>query len=127
MKDSISRLARWSCMAPLASWACGPVRRTGGRAPREGIERNPPGSTLLARDAGPNLERNFVGKRDWAFRLETAKPECSVCFASVQVKYNRKFFWRKREIEVVLARSRRGPGHPPGLVRKYLDLDGTEA
>ena len=49
------------------------------------------GSTLLALDAGLNLERNFAGNRDWAFRVETAKPECMLCFASVQVKDNRKF------------------------------------
>ena len=59
------------------------------------------GSTLLALDAGLNLERNFAGNRDWAFRFETAKPEWTVCFASVQVKDNRKFLLeRKGELGV---------------------------
>jgi hypothetical protein len=39
------------------------------KAPRGRIERNPVGSTLLALDAGLNLERNYVGSRDWAFRV----------------------------------------------------------
>ena len=62
------------------------------------------GSTLLALDAGLNLERNFAGNRDWAFRFETAKPEWTVCFASVQVKDNRKFLLeRKGELGVAAA------------------------
>jgi len=84
-------------MEPLASWVCRPVRRTGGRAPREGIKRNPLGSTLLALDAGLDLERNFAGIQHWAFRVGTAKPEWTVCFASVQVKDNRKFLLRRKE------------------------------
>ena len=54
------------------------------------------GSTLLALDAGLDLERNFVGNRDWAFRFGTAKPECIVCFAMVQVKENRKFLLERK-------------------------------
>ena len=96
MQVTSSRAASWIDMEPLASWVCGPVRRTGGRAPREGIERNPLGSTLLALDAGLDLERNFAGNRDWAFRFDTAKPECIVCFASVQVKDNRKFLLARK-------------------------------
>ena len=96
MQVTSSRVASWIDMEPLASWVCGPVRRTGGRAPREGIERNPSGSTLLALDAGLDLERNFAGNRDWAFHFETAKPECIVCFASVQVKDNRKFLLKRK-------------------------------
>jgi hypothetical protein len=64
------------------------------------------GSTLLALDAGLNLERNFAGNRDWAFRFETAKPEWTLCFATVQVKENREFLLqRKVEIGVALAGS----------------------
>jgi hypothetical protein len=89
-------------MEPLASWVCRPVRRTGGRALREEIGRNPMGSILLALDAGLDLERNFAGNRDWAFRFETAKPEWTVCFATVQVKDNRKFLLAAGDPDVSL-------------------------
>ena len=54
------------------------------------------GSTLLALDARLDLERNFAGIRDWAFRFDTAKPECILCFASVQVKDNRRFLLERK-------------------------------
>jgi hypothetical protein len=54
------------------------------------------GSTLLALDAGLNLERNYIGNQYWAFRFGTAKPECILCFASVQVKENRKFLLERK-------------------------------
>jgi hypothetical protein len=82
------------------------------------------GSTLLALDAGLDLERNFAGNRDWAFRVETAKPECIVCFASVQVKDNRTFLLQKRG-NWRCVREKRGaarPGHPPGVTTDLLDL-----
>ena len=64
------------------------------------------GSTLLALDARLDLERNFAGNRDWAFRIETAKPACIVCLKSVQVKDNRKFLLeRKGEMGVAAAGS----------------------
>ena len=69
------------------------------------------GSTLLALDAGLNLERNFAGIRNWAFRVETTKPEWTVCFATVQVKDNRKFLLaRKTEMGVAAAGMEQQPG-----------------
>jgi hypothetical protein len=66
------------------------------------------GSTLLALDAELGLERDYAGNRDWAFRFETAKPECIVCFATVQVKDNRKFLLERKGEKGFNHRVRRG-------------------
>jgi len=77
------------------------------------------GSTLLALDAGLDLERNFAGNRDRAFRFETAKPECIVCFVGVQVKDNRKF------LLLVLGRGgHAGDGKPGKVERAGVEMDG---
>src|SRR5712692_2704188 len=71
------------CLELLASWICGPVRRTGGWAPREGMKRNRVGSALLALGAMLGLKetafglRRRVSLRTARLRWELVLQECA--------------------------------------------------
>jgi hypothetical protein len=78
-------------MQQLASCVCRPpVRRTGGWAPRDGVEGNLRVSFLLALDAELSLYRNCIQTMKWESRLGWRNLDMILFFQSVHVKENRK-------------------------------------
>src|SRR6266436_369725 len=87
-------------LEPLASWLYGPVRRTGGWAPREGIKRNRVGSPLSARCGAWPIKKL---RSDYEAGVSPPNGESSTSSCSSEVRVSRRierFSCAKKRAEI---------------------------